>query len=110
MKRKSIFKKSAGDTLRSAILPIIFSLAVIAMIAYGLRQTEISSRAEGLRVLEESIVRATVKCYAVEGHYPDTVAYIEENYGVRVDRTKYAVHYEIFAPNFFPEITVLELN
>lgn len=110
MKKRSIYKKSAGDMLRSALVPILFTAAVIGMIAFGLKQTEESSRSEGLRVLEESILRATVKCYAVEGRYPDTVAYIENNYGIRIDRTKYAVHYEIIASNLFPEITVIELK
>ena len=109
MKSRSIYKKSAVNVLRSAILPIVFTLAVIGMIAYGLRRTEISSRAEGLRILEESISRATVKCYAVEGNYPDTITYIEENYGVYIDRTRYAVFYEIIASNLYPEITVVEL-
>ena len=109
MKKRSIYKKGVGDLIRSALLPILFTAAIIGMIALGLKQTEQSSKAEGLRVLEESIIRATVKCYAVEGRYPDTVAYIESNYGIRIDRTKYAVHYEIFASNLFPEITVIEL-
>ena len=108
-KKRNIFRKSAGDLIRSAALPILFTLAVVGMIAFGLRQTGESSKAEGLRVLKESIVRATVKCYAIEGRYPDQVSYIEQNYGVRIDRTKYAVHYEIIASNLFPEITVLEL-
>ena len=95
--------------VRSAALPILFTLAVVGMIALGLRQTGESSRAEGLRVLEDSILRATIKCYAIEGRYPDSVAYIERNYGVRVDRSKYAVFYEIIASNLFPEITVIEL-
>ena len=109
MRPRSIYKKGVGDLLRSALVPILFTVAVIGMIAFGLKQTEESSKSEGLRVLEESILRATVKCYAVEGRYPDTIGYIERNYGIRIDRSKYVVHYENFASNLFPEITVIEL-
>ena len=109
-KRKSIYKKSALDTLRSVALPVLFTLAVVGMIAFGLRQTEISSKAEGLRVLEESILRATVKCYAVEGSYPSNLAYIEKFYGVHIDRTKYVVDYDIFASNIMPSVMVIELQ
>ena len=109
-KRRSIYKKSAADTLRSAVFPIIFTLAVVGMIAFGLSETQESSKSEGLRVLKESITRATVKCYAIEGSYPDTVAYIEDRYGIHIDRTRYAVFYEIIASNLFPEITVIELQ
>ena len=107
--KRSIYKKSAGDLLRSALLPIIFSLAIMGMIVFGLRQTELSSRAEGYRVLRESVLRAAVKCYAVEGRYPDNISYIEDNYGVHIDWSKYTVFYEIVASNLFPEITVIEL-
>ena len=106
--RRSIYKKSAGDFFRSAIIPILFSLAIMGMIVYGLRQTEASSKAEGLRILEEGIRRAVVICYAVEGKYPDNVAYIEENYKIHIDRAKYIVHYEIFASNLMPDIMVIE--
>ena len=107
--RKSIYKKSALDFLRSAITPILFTVAVMGMIAYGLNQTEKSSRAEGLRILEDSVRRAVVVCYAVEGRYPDSIEYIERNYGIHIDRLRYAVHYNIFASNLLPDITVVDL-
>ena len=106
--RRSIYKKGAGDFIRSAIVPILFTLAMMGMIVYGLRQTEASSKAEGLRILEEGIRRAVVICYAVEGRYPESVAYIEDNYKIHIDRTKYIVHYEIFANNLMPDIVVIE--
>ena len=108
MKRRSIFKRSAFDTIRDGLTPIVFTIAVIAVIVVGLRAAEVSSRAEGLRLLEESLMRAAVQCYAIEGSYPDGIAYIERHYGVYIDRTRYAVHYEIFASNILPDITVLE--
>lgn len=109
-KRKSIYKRGFVDLLRSAVAPILFTLAVVGMIAFGLGQTKASSKSEGLKVLQDSIVRATVKCYAIEGRYPDTIDYIEKNYGIRIDREKYAVHYEIVASNLFPEITVIDMR
>ena len=109
MKKKNIFKKSAGDVLKAAILPILFTLVMVAMVVYGLQQTAASSKAEGLRILEDSVRRAVAKCYAVEGSYPESVAYLEEHYGIHVDRTKYVVHYEIFASNIMPDIMVIEL-
>ena len=107
--KKNIFRKSAWDTLRSCIIPVLFTAIMTGMIIFGLRQVEASSRAEGLRILEESIYRAVAKCYAVEGRYPDTISYVEDHYSVHIDRTKYVVHYEIFASNILPEITVIEL-
>jgi hypothetical protein len=47
--------------------------------------------------------------YAVEGRYPESIDYIEENFGIFIDRTRYIVHYQIFATNVFPDIAVIEL-
>ena len=108
-KQKSIYKKSAFDFLRSAILPIIFTVAIMLMVVFGLQQTSESSSAEGLRILEDSLRRAVVMNYAIEGRYPESIEYIEQNFGIFIDRTRYAVHYNIFASNILPEITVVPL-
>jgi len=107
--KKNIYRKGALDILRSILVPILFSLAIIGMIVYGLGQTEASTRAEAARILEDSIRRAVVMSYAVEGRYPESLSYIEEHYGVHIDRNKYVVHYEIFASNLMPDIMVIEL-
>lgn len=107
-KHKNIYKKSALDFLRGALLPLLFTGAIIVMVISGLQQTEASSNAEGLRILEESIRRAVVMNYAIEGRYPESIEYIEARYGIHIDRTKYAVHYRIFASNIMPEIMVIE--
>jgi len=108
-KNQNIYKKSAFDFLRSAILPVLFTVVVMTMIVFGLRQTEESSSAEGLRILEDSIRRAVVMNYAIEGRYPDSIEHIERSFGIHIDRTRYVVHYRIFAPNIFPEIMVIQL-
>ena len=108
MKRNNIFRKDALDFLRSAMVPVLFTIAVMGMIVYGLGRTEESSRAEAVRILEDSIRRAVVMSYAVEGRYPDSISYIEQHYGVHIDRSKYVVHYDIFASNLMPDIMVIE--
>jgi len=110
MKRqKNIYKKSALDFLRAAVLPLLFTVAIMVMIVFGLRQTSEASSAEGLRILEDSLRRAVVMSYAIEGRYPDSLEYIEENFGIHIDRTRYVVHYRIFASNILPEIAVIPL-
>ena len=110
MKRRSIYKKSAWERFGGAVPPLLFTLAVMGAMVFALRQAEESSRAEGLRILEDSIRHAVVKNYAVEGRYPESIAYIEENFGINIDWTKYIVHYRIFASNILPEVSVIELR
>ena len=110
MNKRTIYRRSTLDVLRSLIVPIVFSLVVICMILYGLRQTAESSSAEGLRILEDSIRRAVITAYAIEGRFPSSLSHIEENYGIFIDRTRYVVHYSIFASNILPNIMVMELS
>lgn len=63
---------------------------------------------EGKRILEEALRRTAVACYASEGFYPPSVAYMQEHYGLRYDDEAYVVHYQVFASNLMPDITVLD--
>ena len=62
---------------------------------------------EGAETLRSAIARASVQCYAIEGRYPPSVQYLEENYGIRIDRERFHVFYEGFASNIIPDITVI---
>lgn len=63
---------------------------------------------EQLRQVENAVRRAAVSCYATEGAYPDSIEYLEEHYGLQIDRENYTIHYMVFASNLMPDITVLE--
>jgi len=104
------YKQSPWSVLKGHLLSIILFAAIFGMFLWGLGDAEINSKAEGKRVLEESIRRAVVSCYALEGSYPQDIEYLEENYGVRIDENKYSVKYSIFASNIMPEITVLDVG
>lgn len=101
--------------MRKRRLPLnrLLSLALLACVAgaalFGLRDADRARGKEGARVLADSIRRAAVSCYAIEGRYPDTLDYLTENYGVYVDEAEYAVFYEVFASNIMPDVTVIQL-
>lgn len=87
----------------AALFGVLLFFVLTAMDGAGDR-----AGAEGIRIVEESIRRAAVSCYAAEGAYPPSFSYLKEHYGVSVNETRYAVHYEIFASNIMPEIAVTE--
>jgi hypothetical protein len=104
------FNKNTFQILISGVAPILFTLVVILVMMFGMRQADESSRSEGARFLEESILRAAVHSYATSGQYPESLSYITQNYGIHIDRSKYIVHYEIIASNILPNITVITIN
>lgn len=44
------------------------------------------SKEEEKRSLEEALQREIVQCYVLEGHYPDSLSYLEEQYGFSYDK------------------------
>ncbi len=100
-------KRQPVPTLLKGIASLAVALAAVFLLLCGARTAAKSSREEEIRVLTRNLQRAAVQCYALEGFYPPNASYIQEHLGVTVDENKYAVHYEIFASNVAPEITVV---
>ena len=110
MTRRRVFRKSFITSLVSGLVPLAFTLIILFIVLVGLQQAEVSSRAEGMRLLEEAITRAAVHSYAVNGYFPESLSYITETFGIYIDRTRFLVHYEVFATNLLPDIRVFDLN
>ncbi len=87
----------------------VFVLALAVFLA-GLGNTGEAVRGNGRRVAEEAVRRAAVTCYALEGAYPESYAYLKEHYGLAINESLYHVDYTIFASNLMPDITVVELD
>lgn len=93
---------------------LVFAVLVFALIA-GLFLLSLISTAQRNDAREEQMIsdalqRAIVTCYAVEGKYPPSLAYIYENYGVRVDESRYAVFYDVIAANVMPSVNVARIG
>lgn len=84
-------------------LALVLGLAVWALSGDGQeleRETEYA--------ITETIRRSALQCFAVEGVYPESLDYLVENYGLRVNTTDYYVVYEVFADNLPPEVRVVK--
>lgn len=90
-----------------AISAAAVALAVAALV-FASEDVLEGTRQERLEIAKQSVVRAAVNCYAVEGVYPPNLTYLRERYGLAVDERAYIVHYEAFASNVMPIIEVFE--
>lgn len=99
-----------GRWLRDNGLVITLFLLLAAAAVYGIRSASTASYEEERRIAEQSVRRAAVSCYAMEGFYPDSFDYLRNHYGVRIDEQKFFVQYEVFGSNLMPEITILEVS
>ena len=94
---------------RNALTGLLLTALALAWFFAALGNLERGSGEEARRQLEAALRRAAVACYAAEGIYPPDLDYLTAHYGVQADESRFAVHYEIFADNLMPNITVLEL-
>ena len=100
-------EKKGLSFIRGLLLPCVI-VAVLLCFVSALESFENGTNEEELRQLEEALRKGCASCYAVEGVYPPDLEYLQEHYGIRVDDDKYTVHYDAFASNLMPDITVLE--
>lgn len=86
--------------------------AVAALLALGIwltvRAVSADLLEQGAAALEQSVRQAAVQCYAIEGSYPPSLSYLEQNYGLQINHARYYVSYSAFASNRMPDITVLQ--
>lgn len=98
-----------SHTLRRICSSAVVFLAGIAALMYGLSSVSSSANASQADSLKQAITRSAVHCYAMEGRYPESLAYLQEHYGIKWDETRYTVDYEIFGANMIPTVTVIPL-
>lgn len=102
--------KSRGTSFIRGALPFVIMLIAMALFLQAVSGVYERSQAESYDYAEESIRRAVVQCYAIEGRYPIDMDYLRDNYGVSVSEEKYMVHYEYVASNLMPDISVIALG
>ncbi len=105
---KHIRRNYTSNVILSILKPVLFFLCIFSLFIWGIYITNRTSNEESLRVVEESIQKAAISCYALEGRYPQSFEYLTKNYGISIDTDKYAVFYSVFASNIMPDITVVE--
>ena len=96
--------RRGAKRLDAAIAAVCTLLLLLGVWAVWNGQTEAQSAAS----VRTAVLDAAVQCYALEGAYPQSLSYLEENYGVQVNHSRFIVSYEAYASNQLPAVAVLE--
>lgn len=95
---------------KGAVLTVLVFLAMIAVLVYGASTVNTRSESEQMAELEDSVRRASILCYAVEGRYPESADKLRQHYGLTYDQNKYIVQLDSFATNLLPDIRILTIG
>lgn len=88
-------------------LPVILILLAAALCLMLLPRLGRQIREESRGAIRDAVLRSAMECYAVEGVYPESLDYLEQHYGLRVNHRDFIVTYEVFASNQPPSVQVL---
>lgn len=87
---------------------IVLFLAALIWFLIAINRTESAAEGQQRAGVEQLIENAVTLCYSLEGAYPESLEYLTEGYGVHYDTSRYIVHYDCFAANIRPTVTVIE--
>lgn len=90
----------------SLIVFVVVCVAVFLLVS-SLISTDTAHKEKELEQLELAIRRAAAACYACDGFYPPSLDYLVDRSGIRIDKDRFTVFYEVFAENLMPQITVI---
>ena len=99
------YEEEAKRRRRLAVYALLAALIVVE-VAFSAMSLQGFVRGEGVDSVRESVVAASVRCLAVEGSYPSSLAHLEEEYGLVVNHDDYVITYEWLGDNVPPSVAV----
>lgn len=88
--------------------PVLILVAVLIVFVWFSNSMVSNNTAREKEILENAIDRSITQCYALEGSYPSSFAYLEEHYGLIYNKEQFFVDYEYIGGNLRPSITIIE--
>ena len=82
------------------VLAVVISVAIFVQAQKAVvEQTALSMRT--------AILERAMQCCAVEGSYPQSIEYLEQNYGLSVNHSDFNIYYDCYADNIVPSVVVV---
>lgn len=95
--------------IRFPKIRMIYLICLILLLFFwlGLSSIDETTVSRQKESLETALNRDIIHCYAVEGFYPPSLAYIEEHYGLTYNQDLFFVDYQPIGANIRPDVTIL---
>ncbi len=103
-----LFSAKKEKTSITSYLPILIMVAVLGVFVLFANSMTSNNTAREKEILQNAIERSVTQCYALEGTYPSSLSYLEENYGLIYNKDQFFVDYQYIGGNLRPDITIIE--
>ena len=104
---KRFYHENTNSWIRQLASVLLF-LAIFAAFFLGISGVSDEADRKQTESLQLAISRGIAHCYATEGHYPESLDYLKEHYGIHYDPDVFFVDYQVLGANLFPDVTVIE--
>lgn len=101
-------KNSRRSRTGGILIPVCVFLLALGALLYGLSSISQTTSREQKKSLEAALNRSIMDCYATQGSYPESLAYIEEHYPLLYDRERFYISYQPIGSNIMPEVTIID--
>lgn len=89
-------------------ISFVLFLAVTGIFSRGLDTLSGEAQKQRKVSLENAVWRGITQCYAIEGRYPESLEYLQKEYGLQYDSEEFLVDYQVTGANLMPDVTVIE--
>jgi len=101
-----VFRAKKTSQAAKAFCFIAAVVVLVILVYAGIGGISAKQEEKQIQIAQDAIVKAAVQCYALESQFPPSLQYLEENYGITLDKKKYIYHYRTIGSNMVPEIKV----
>ena len=102
------FTHERSHTWTKQALAIVLFLFIFLILTLGLSGIAKKTHSQRAESLQQAISRSITHCYATEGHYPESLAYLKEHYGISYNTDEFFIDYQVLGENIFPDVTIIE--
>lgn len=97
---------SSSNTLGVGLVILMLVIAIMVAMWVGFGFIAGQVKEQSARTLRDSIMDTAMQCFAIEGSYPPSLAYLQDNYGLSINEEDYRVVYVASASNVPPKVDV----
>ena len=94
-------------TRNTVLALVIAALAVIIAAVPFARHAAADEAEDSVLSIRETVMQRALQCYVIEGAYPMSLDYLEDNYGLTVNTRDYLIVYTPYAENLPPDVRVV---
>lgn len=98
-----------SDIARRKRMRIIVACAIVAaciVVVALFSAMQANAKEQSAVAIRNAIMDSAKQCCAIEGNYPSSLEYLEQNYGLTINHDDYVISYESFAGNIMPTVVV----